>query len=457
MTFDTRKITELNFNLEKDNLYRINSTSEKEEIIENTISQNNRRRLSSYLIGKSNVNIDSTKKSLKRCFTSKIKNNKNFIINETNSEMENSKSQISFTNVDKNIKIKNIYNNDCDISSDNSHIVNNPCNYDITKKNPIYEISSCEETVIINDNSIDRNLNSLKNEQKTIFMDIHKCKSSQNEIHKSIELIPIKLPFSKRLATDTIRDKHMNSVLSQNASFFESNLEVNLSNYNNHTYNFKNKNENETNSIYIVTDEKIPSNNDIKIDYIELNTSYKKINDKENITLLKRLEMSNRDSKFRELQNSERSSKSRLERSNGINDSDIENTVLIERIKEVENSDISIKFQIRSSRSINDSDLVNKSQSENNFKVQDKVKIVQLKDNLEFIKSDILNDGNLMIFNEKNNTHNLYVFLNNNKKFSCYSLYNNNISKFENNHYKENLLLAPEASMRSSVAFQILM
>jgi len=454
ITFDMRNITCLNINF---------GNYKQNEKLENLKKMN--KRIFKSFIGNKYPLMSPPKNFLKRCLTSKTINVGTNNINGNVYDFKIKNSDISLTNGNQSFN-KVFLNPYYNTSSNNLYFVNNITNDEGDKFNLSIENSSGGETVIINDSLINKNLNSLKKEQEIVFRDIHI--NSKNENFKRFEL------NSKDCSTPKINSLDNEYYYNERKLFksgktsnFESNLELN----NVSPKNFNRvSNENESNSVYFITEKRKSTNDILKIDYTDLGPYKKKNNQQENLTLTIGSEISNKDNNLKEIFNSDFSGKFHIEKSKGMFDSDISSKLLNEKTKGKTNTEILSKFNNEKGKRIYNSDMSNKSQIEklgglnksdsssnihierdrgfhyseitknsqfvNKFKALDSI---TQKESLNLTKENFLDEEHLIIFNENKNTKNLYVIIKNGEMLYCHLLHNNSI--IENNYLKENFIL----------------
>jgi len=252
----------------------------------------------------------------------------------------------------------------------------------MNKLNINYDNSSNEETVVLNETFIDKNLISLKNQEEIILMNNYNF--SDNEALKSSEIQLNRISSRKKESEKKIINEKK-TYKTQNASFFESNLDVNFS-----MINSRNKIYNEGNSINFNDCKKRSSNDDSRYEFVEtINLENKYNHEQENIISL------------------------------------INPKIFTENIK--------------SRRSYN-SYLTSKSQVEKKFNYQENI-AEKISSNLIF--ENTLDDGILIIFNDFKNKNNLHVITNINNKIN-FHLLNKNNSYLGNNILREEFILNSE-------------
>jgi len=484
ITFDMRKIADLNFNLESDEQSDKNENSNSSNKLANTKSQNNKRSLFNSLIKELNPKIKNNRNYYKRYFTFNDKQIKNSIIPEVCSELENKNVNISSTTINKLFN-KNKKNQHYNISSHNLYFVNNITDEDADKLNLSLENSSARETVKINDTLINKNLNSLKKEDGYVFKESDQ--ECGNENNNSIKIRFKNLPNSKIIKKKKNYYKENNNSKSDKTSYFESNLEMNASSPINN--GLRSDNETESNFNNIITGKRKPTNIEFIIDKKEISLEKNKMNEQENLKLSMESQSSKKDDNNREIYDSEFSgrfpneiSKNMnyldvsnifpLQRSKAIHDSDISSKFFLERSKPIYNSDISSISQIEKSRVFNNSEISSKIQMERdrlsqNLNSFNKIQIENTKEipnsdspkksliennsitqsNIESKESsnlaigNILDDGHLMIMNDNKNSNNIYVVINKEEHLYCHLL-SKNIINLETKNIKEEFILS---------------
>jgi len=414
ITFDIRDFSYNNTNI--DNVKQKNKNE-----YSNDLNKDKRKTLVNFLIGRKNPQISPVKTASKRSFSCKTLRIFNIFNNENNNDNKEKINKLNLTIVNpifNRIKLNPYYNN-----NSNLYFINNVTNNELDIFNSSYENSSGGETLIVDDSFMNKNLNSLKNEQEMIFIDIHK--KSRNKNFKTFDLNLRDSPTPRITDKDNGYYNCKKNVKSGKNSNFESNLEWN--DFSNKNLNII-RNENESNSIYFVNDKLLSSNDVFKIDYSEIGRDGKKINQNKDLTLTIGSETSNKENTIREKFNSEISSKFQVEKNESLYNSDIHSKFHIKKDERLNNSDSSRKFHIEKERQLHNSDSTKKSHFENKFRAQDSNAVKQ---SFFLKKGNYLDDGDLMIFTENKNSNNLYVIVNN-QEHLYYHKISNNVSKIHN-------------------------
>jgi len=303
---------------------------------------------------------------------------KYYIFSEKNSDMKEKSINLSFNSLNKSLNKKYLQpflENSSNLINLYS-IKNNISNDELNKHNISNENSIGGETVVLNESFINRNLNSLKNDKEIISMDILKIHKIENP--KKPEVQYKKNSSFRRFSNmnKSMFDNKTNK--SENTSFSESNLELDME------ISIKNNKINsphQTKLLRTKTDKKIILIEEI-LNLKESNCLDKNKNEQENKKLFFNPKIFNENSKDRRTYRSFNTSKSRIE-----NIFNYDNCIV-------------------------------------------------LKESSNLTGKNILEDGQLIIFNDNKITDNLHVIINDDNNLHIHSL-NNHISGLSksNNEY----------------------
>jgi len=359
----------------------INLNSENKKFFENknTIFKNKKGSLFNSLV-ENDSQTSPICKNTEGCLSSfREKFKKNSIISSISNDFNYPKTKLSNTTVNVPSNKNYLYPNyDNSSNYNNIYFINNVSNDDVSKLNRSFDNSSAGETVIVNETFLNTNLNSLKKEQEALFIALHKISKNEKFITFEKDLKNYSTCYRKGEKNKELSNNNINS---QIASCFESNLDMNFSLYNN-----RHRNNNENHSICTNFDNK-KKIDDSKIDFTQLNDFERKIHEKDNFSL----------------------------------------TMSPKILSEKDNS-----------RMIHFSDIANKYPFEKKITFHDNF---PLKDSFDLINNNLINDGQMIIFNENKNSNNLYVITNYEGKLKFHSV-NKNSSSLGTSGLNEEIILS---------------